>query len=124
MDTRDMVRGGLCFCIGSVLLLFAACTPVRAPVGGPPASGPPTGAPPPIATLDRWQEIREWMPYPYTTPLPRAETTALDGVYVRFDPRQDQRPPCRRCPPYPPEGGIWKLQLEQGVFRVYHPLTG
>jgi len=97
------------------MLLLAACAPVRPPVEAIPIVTP---------AVDRWQEIRGWMPYPHTTPLPPAATTVLDGVYVRFDPRQEERPPCRRCPPYPPEGGVWKLQLEQGVFRVYHPATG
>jgi hypothetical protein len=48
----------------------------------------------------------------------------LDGTYVRTDPRTGTRIPCRRCPPYPPEGGVWKLQLSRGIFRIYHPGTG
>jgi hypothetical protein len=99
------------------LLLPAACLPVR-PLPG--QSLQPAATP----TVGPWQEVRQWTPYPYTTPLPPQQSTALDGIYVRFDPRMDERPPCRRCPPYPPAGGVWKLELNKGVFRVYHPRTG
>jgi hypothetical protein len=66
----------------------------------------------------------ERTPYPYTTPLPPADPTILDGTYVKFDPRPGTRAPCRRCPPYPPEGGVWRLNLDGGIFRVYHEITG
>jgi len=35
-----------------------------------------------------------------------------------------RRPLERRGPPYPPEGGIWILYLEKGIFRVYRGITG
>jgi hypothetical protein len=92
-----------------IAILLAGCTPVR-PVSDTPMP-------------DKWQELRAWSPYPHTTPLPPQAATAIDGRYVRFDPRQQVRVPCRRCPPYPPEGGIWILEFDQGVFRVYHPRT-
>ncbi len=78
----------------------------------------------PTPTIDRWQEIQLWTPYPHTTPLPPRTETPIDGSYVRIDPRTGERTPCRRCPPYPPEGGVWKLYLSEGIFRVYHPRTG
>ena len=105
----------------ALLLLLAGCSPVRPLPAQPPAAVEALAATP---TSDRWQEVRQWSPYPYTTPLPPREPTPLDGVYVRFDPRTVERPPCRRCPPYPPEGGVWKVEFDQGVFRVYHPRTG
>lgn len=71
-----------------------------------------------------WSGILQRTPYPYTTPLPPATPTILDGAYVKFDPRPGERAPCRRCPPYPPEGGIWRLSLDRGIFRVYHDGTG
>jgi formylglycine-generating enzyme required for sulfatase activity len=64
-------------------------------------------------------------PYPYTTPLPPAQATILDGTYTKLDPREASRRPLeRRGPAYPPEGGIWKLHLDKGIFRVYHEITG
>jgi hypothetical protein len=74
--------------------------------------------------LDAWSELLQRTPFPYTTPLPPADSSALDGTFVKFDPRQDERIPCRRCPPYPPEGGLWKLNFSGGIFRVYHERTG
>ena len=83
--------------------------------------GAPEIAPTPT---DIWSGVLQRTPYPYTTPLPPATPTALDGIYVKFDPRPGERAPCRRCPPYPPEGGIWRLSLDKGIFRVYHDGTG
>lgn len=76
------------------------------------------------APTTAWAKVLQLEPYPYTTPLPPATPTILDGVYTKFDPRSGRRAPCRRCPPYPPEGGIWRLSLSKGVFRVYHADTG
>lgn len=108
--------------------LLTACSPVRSLPAKQTSAGATAPAAatslPAIPTVDRWQEVRQWSPYPHTTPLPPRMATPVDGVYVRFDPRNDDRPPCRRCPPYPPEGGVWKLELDEGVFRVFHPRTG
>lgn len=107
----------------------------------PPAPAPPTAPTPrPVPTTtgvatpivrpsatplpDRWVEILQWTPYPYTTPLPAQRSTAIDGTYVRIDPRQDERPPCRRCPPYPPSGGAWKVMFDEGIFWVFSDRTG
>ena len=73
---------------------------------------------------DRWSELAQRTPYPYSAPLPAAEPTILDGTYAKVDPRQAEHVPCKRCPAYPPGGGVWKLNLDKGVFRVYHKLTG
>ena len=109
--------------LAGAALLLAACSPVR-PLADRQAAASTTPAVSATPTVDRWQEIRQWSPYPHTTPLPPQVPTPVDGIYVRFDPRTHDRPPCRRCPPYPPEGGVWKLELDEGVFRVYHPRTG
>jgi hypothetical protein len=77
-----------------------------------------------VPALDAWSELLQKTPFPYTTSLPPADSTALDGTFVKFDPRQDERISCRRCPPYPPEGGLWKVSFSRGIFRVYHERTG
>jgi hypothetical protein len=71
-----------------------------------------------------WSALLLRTPFPYTTPLPPAAVSPLDGTYVKFDPRAGTRVPCRRCPPYPPEAGLWKLHLAGGIFRIYHAPTG
>jgi hypothetical protein len=73
---------------------------------------------------DAQSEFLKRTPYPYSHPLPDPTPTVLDGTYTKFDPRQADHIPCKRCPPYPPEGGVWRLNLEKGVFRVYHAGTG
>jgi hypothetical protein len=50
--------------------------------------------------------------------------TALDGTYTKFDPKKTPPVPCRRCPDYIPQGGIWKLNLDKGIFRIFHESTG
>ncbi|MFQ5594950.1 MAG: hypothetical protein ACE5HA_12465, partial [Anaerolineae bacterium] len=60
------------------------------------------------APAGSWAELMQRTPYPFTAPLPEPADTALDGTYVKVDPRPGERAGCRRCPPYPPEGGVWK----------------
>ena len=71
-----------------------------------------------------WSELLEKTPYPHTAPLPARVPTALDGTYTKFDPKKAAPVACRRCPDYVPEGGLWKLNLSNGVFRIFHQLTG
>jgi hypothetical protein len=58
------------------------------------------------------------MPYPYTTPLPPEEATVVDSTYSKLDPREGTWPFCRRCMPYPVEGGLWRLHLDKGAYRI------
>jgi hypothetical protein len=92
-------------------------SPVPTPVPAPPT---PEASTPTV----RWLELLRRTPYPYSTPLPPPEPTILDGTYTKFDPRQAGHVPCKRCPAYPPGGGVWRLNLDRGIFRVYHRLTG
>jgi hypothetical protein len=129
--------------LAAIVFVLAGCTPVRlppltpptAPAGAeaaapestpqPPARQEPAASETPGPTAGgRWQELVEWSPYPHTRPLPQQAATPVDGRYVRLDPRNQARTPCRRCPPYPPEGGVWVLEFDAGIFRVYHPRTG
>lgn len=71
-----------------------------------------------------WTELLQKTPYPHTAPLPPPVRTILDGTYTKFDPKKTPPVPCRRCPDYMPEGGIWKLNLDKGVFRIFHEVTG
>jgi len=73
---------------------------------------------------NRWRELFQRNPYPYTTPLPAEMPTAVDGVYVKCIKTTAQPIPCRRCPDYKPEGGLWKLSLRRGVFRIFHTVSG
>jgi hypothetical protein len=94
-----------------------------------------------ITPTSVWSGLLQQTPYPYTTSLPRPHPTILDGIYTKFDPKlsgQDPLPeggvsmphPRRegifwvKPVPYPLEGGVWMLQLDRGVFRVFHESTG
>ena len=71
-----------------------------------------------------WASFQQVMPVPFTTPLPDEVWTPIDGTYAKFDPSEPQWWACRRCADYRPAGGIWKLQFNQGVMRIYYNVTG
>lgn len=87
--------------------------------GHPAAAMPGTPTP-----TDVWSALLQRTPFPYATPLPPPARTTLDGTYAKLDPKEGTPVPCRRCPDYAPEGGVWKLHLDNGVFRIYHQVTG
>jgi hypothetical protein len=71
-----------------------------------------------------WSELLQRTPFPFRMPLPPPDPTPIDGTYTKFEPKETPPVPCRRCPDYAPEGGIWKLNFNKGVFRIFHPVTG
>ena len=71
-----------------------------------------------------WSELLQREPFPYTLPLPFRRPTPVDGTYTKRETKEEPPVPCRRCPDYAPEGGLWKLNLREGVFRIFHPGTG
>jgi hypothetical protein len=71
----------------------------------------------------KWFALLQRRPFAYK-PLPPAEASVLDGIYVKRDPKKEAPVPCRRCPDYAPEGGIWRLNLDKGIFRIFHDATG
>lgn len=68
-----------------------------------------------------WAELRKRQPYPYLIPLPDPKRTDLDGIYTKNVVSTTERVHCLRCPDYAPEGGVWKLSFDKGVFRIFHP---
>ena len=71
-----------------------------------------------------WFELQQRTPYPFTIPLPAPTRIILDGTYTKFELKETPPVHCRRCPDYAPEGGLWKLRLDKGVFRIFHEVTG
>lgn len=82
----------------------------------------PTAVTPDLPAL--WLALEQRTPVAYTTPLPPSATTPLDGAYVKFNPTIESPIQCRRCPDWKPEGGIWKIDFDKGVFRVVHAKSG
>ncbi len=72
----------------------------------------------------KWSALVQRRPFPYSAPLPPEEPTLLDGTYTKTDPKTEPRVSCRRCPDYAPEGGLWKIQFDRGVFRIFHAPSG
>jgi hypothetical protein len=92
---------------------LAACG-ARTPVA--PTAAATTAATP----ADPWDELFLHTPYPFTSPLPAAAVSALDGVYVKLVDTGTPTVHCVRCPEYAPYDGLWKLSFDDGVFRIYH----
>jgi hypothetical protein len=116
----------------ALLVILGAClpsnpTPTAAPASTP-LKSPPTAEEPartPVPTReDRWPEFLKHTPIPWTTPLPPYEATALDGTYVKNDPSEQMWWNCARCPDFRPAGGVWRLQLDRGIYRIYYTVTG
>ena len=108
--------------IPCLVLLILACSTHSDPGKQPPATAK-TGK----ANASRsviWAELLQKTPFPHTAPLPPSVTSVVDGTYTKFDPKKTPPVPCRRCPDYVPEGGIWKLHLSKGVFRILHEFSG
>ncbi len=71
-----------------------------------------------------WSGLLQRQPYPYLLPLPEPRRSPLDGTYAKVAAVKAERVHCLRCPDYAPEGGAWKLNLSQGVFRILHTESG
>lgn len=82
---------------------------------------------PPLATATStgiWSALLKATPFAYTTPLPDAAQTPLDGIYSKIDSSPPQWWRCYRCADYRPAGGIWRLQFDHGVMRIFYDVTG
>jgi hypothetical protein len=99
-------------------VLLAACFPTS---GWSQSVSSDPGTPPGSAI---WKELLQRAPYPYLIPLPEPKRTDLDGTYTKRVLPKAERVHCLRCPDYAPEGGLWKLNIDQGVFRILHPESG
>lgn len=75
------------------------------------------------AVNSEWEELLKRKPYPHLIPL-LSKRTILDGTYVKKAKREGEIIPCRRCPDWLSNPGIWKLNLSRGTYRIYHVDTG
>ncbi|MGH2619222.1 MAG: hypothetical protein ACRDHG_01455 [Anaerolineales bacterium] len=71
-----------------------------------------------------WGALQKVTPAPYAFPLPEPVSSPLDGTYAKLDPSWPQWWLCRRCADYRPAGGVWKVQFDLGVMRIYYDVTG
>jgi len=105
--------------------IFLAMLVVGAAWAGPPdglaADAPAANTPESAKAV--WSALMQRQPFGYT-PLPPEARTALDGTYTKIDPKQEPQVHCLRCPEYAPEGGLWKINFDRGVFRIMHAVSG
>jgi hypothetical protein len=113
----------ICFLLLMLVLgfLIIACQPAIQPSLSPAENSNPDETATPA---DRWVVLFQHTPVPWTTPLPPLEATVLDATYVKVNPRLATPFPCKRCPDYALEGGLWKFSLKEGVFRIYYTMNG
>lgn len=71
-----------------------------------------------------WNSFLEATPFAYLTPLPDPLATPLDGLYTKVDQSWPQWWKCLRCADYRVAGGIWKLQFDKGVMRIFYEVNG
>jgi hypothetical protein len=129
MTTQFMARWVLLFSI----IILGACsftiqsnnTPSPSPetVRNTPQIFSTAASPTPLPPENVWLALIQKNPYPYTTPIPARTPTVLDSIYVKVEPQAGKPVPCRRCPDYLIEGGLWKLSLDKGSYHIFHEGT-
>ncbi len=73
---------------------------------------------------DTWKAFQERSPFPYKSPLPPSTSTSIDGIYIKQEPFVGEHVPCRRCPDWLYEGGLWKIRFDRGIYRVFYAELG
>jgi len=126
MNRIRPLRPFACMAVIAFFVLIPWTVAVAGPAKQRPAQTPLS--PPPVCSeetpAEKWSALLQREPFPYKRELPPLERTLLDGTYTKVDPKKDPQVPCRRCPDYAPEGGIWKIQFDKGVFRIIHLSSG
>lgn len=105
-------------------VLLAACASSAAGHTAMPIMTQEFQIPTSTSANERWAELFDRTPYPFTTPLPSSRNSAIDGTYIKIDPRTATPFPCRRCPDYAMEGGLWKINFDDGIFRIIYSVNG
>lgn len=71
-----------------------------------------------------WDGLVSHYPISYIgTPLAPAEASPIDGLYGRLVDAPPQWWRCLRCADYRLAGGLWRLQFDKGVMRIYYTLN-
>jgi len=71
----------------------------------------------------RWDELLKREPFIYTVPKINKKAS-IDGVYVKKSLKEGEMVPCRRCPDWLPNPGIWRIYFNRGVYRIINTNTG
>ena len=71
-----------------------------------------------------WAGLLSQTPVAVGEPVPPPEPQPVDGTYVVHRDSPPQWWACLRCADYRPSGGLWRLRLDRGVFRLVYDVTG
>jgi hypothetical protein len=76
-----------------------------------------------IAPTDVWDVLLQATPFAYFTPLPEPAPGPIDGTYAKVDQSWPHYWRCLRCADYRVTGGIWKLQFDKGIMRIFYEIN-
>ena len=71
----------------------------------------------------KWDELLKREPFIYTVPKINKKTS-IDGVYVKKALKEKEMVPCRRCPDWLANPGIWRIYFNRGAYRIINTNTG
>jgi hypothetical protein len=129
MEKQGMIRNktvsALLFIAVLIGAVFLGAIFYRSTAGSTPDPGTQNGlsTPRPATSAGVWDELLEVTPFPYFTPLPEAVSSKIDGTYAKIDQSWPQWWRCLRCADYRVTGGIWKLQFDKGVMRIFYEVN-
>ncbi len=129
MKQRSITQ--LFFCSITLTVLLSSCAgstltslPEPTTVSIPPSSASTIiSTPTNVMQTGVWDELMNATPFPHGFPLPEPVQSPLDGTYAKLDESPPQYWTCYRCADYRPMGGIWRLQFDRGVMRVFYQIT-
>jgi hypothetical protein len=117
---RDFVLAAMVGAAMAILVLAVGCSAATGAVEQNRSATARMQATPP----DAWLAAVQKSPFPYLFPLPEPNRSAVDGTYAKVEVSEAPHVHCLRCPDYAPEGGAWKLNLDRGVFHIFHEPSG
>ncbi len=103
---NDTIEHAICISCLSILILLL---PASCPAGESHSS--------------KWNNLLKRNPYVYTIPIV-SKFSVIDGTFVKKAKKDGDIVPCRRCPDWVPNPGIWKLNLNKGAYRIINTHTG
>ena len=124
--TKNKRSAGLLLAVVVVLMIsgaiFFRSTQVAAPSLAE-TTDQPQIVPVLAASTSAWNALLQATPFAYFTPLPEPAPAVIDGTYAKVDQSWPQWWRCLRCADYRVTGGIWKLQFDRGVMRIFYEVN-
>lgn len=105
-----------------IVMVVSACGPAQLPTSVVTNDAPVQST---VTTpTSAWDSLLQATPHAYFTPLPDSVPQSIDGTYAKIDQSWPQWWKCLRCADYRVTGGVWKLQFDKGVMRIFYETNG